>query len=366
MATFIRLLDLHQLPFVFLILPFLLFVLLAIDRCLPFHDRYIVSIFTGATTGFISGFISNVVGHYPTNSSDVVVQHNSYYILVFCMLEFLHLPVVCGVTMYTFCLVFSRPPRLNIVILSLAVATCGTIILNIGMMMIYEPEKTSTTGFRKSTSALIFILIFAVALMTSVRANKQAWLICGVGYILNIHWQSGFLDSVQWNWNANLFPVPGFLSGLVTLFMLDVADLQETHDKTELRRIKRAHEESDSDVATSDKNISTTITWHSFSYIIERTSLTFIMENRNQKSRNSSSETWICCLGMICLLGIFTHSGQQLSLPIRIIIMLLGLVLYISITVTSGYLVNGFFLDDAFGIAFLATAVTSDHIVLRL
>lgn len=364
-ATFLRVLHQHQLPLVFLILPCLLFVILMIDRCLPFHDRYIISIFTGATTGFISGFISNVVVNLSDDAVYSFLQHR--YVILFCMLEFLHLPVVFGVVTYSFCLVFSRPPPLNIVILSFAVATCGMVIFNVTSMMLFEPDKTDEIGIGKAASLLVFLVIFFMALLPVVRSNKRAWIICACGFAANIYWQTGFFDTVQWNWEASSFPVPGFLTGLVTLFMLDVADLREAEDKPRMRRaIEYENDDVESELmrtSSDGNNVVTALTWHSFSYVVERTSLTFIMQSRGHKGQSLDSDTWISCLAMLGVLAILT-SERQFSLTIRLIILMLGLILYVSVTVTSGHLSNGYFLDDVFGLAFLTTAVTSDHIAL--
>lgn len=364
-ATFLRVLHQHQLPLVFLVLPCLLFVILMIDRCIPFHDRYIISIFTGATTGFISGFISNVVVNLSDDAVYSFLQHR--YVMLFCMLEFLHLPVVGGVVTYSFCLVFSRPPPLNIVILSFAVATCGMVIFNVASMMLFEPEKTDEIGIGKTASVLVFLLIFFMALLPVVRSNKRAWIICASGFAASIYWQAGFFDTVQWNWETSSFPIPGFLTGLVTLFMLDVADLREAEDKPRPRRANE-HEnyevESQSEMtrtSSDGNNIVTALTWHSFSYVVERTSLTYIMQSRGHKGQGS--DTWLSCFAMLGVLAVLT-SERQFSLTVRLIILLLGLILYVSVTVTSGHLSNGYFLDDVFGLAFLTTAVTSDHIAL--
>lgn len=369
-ATFVRILHDQQLPLIFLVLPSLLFFILSIDRCIPFNDRFIISIFIGAATGFISGFVSSVV--VGTSEDRVHSTPKQTVMLMICMLEFLHLPVVCGVVMYSFCLIFSRPPRLTIIILSFAVATCGMVIINVGITMLYKQDDNDILGIGLAASVFVFLLIFFVALLPSVKSNKRAWIVCAAGFAISVYWQSGFFDALQWNWETSVFPIPGFLMGLVTIFLLEVADLRETEEKSRLRRhneqlndhIKKIEDFNMETVkSASSNNVTTALTWHSFSYIVERTSLTFIMEHRGHHDKRSSSDTWISCLAMFGVLAILTLE-RHLSLTVRLVILILSLCLYVCISVIHGHLVNGFFLDDVFGLAFLATAVTSDHIAL--
>ena len=366
-ATFIRISEQHRLPPIFLALPSLLFLLTAIGRCLQLHDTNITAIVIGATTGAIAGFLSSVV----TNDEISVVGSQpptrSEAVTFICTLEFLHIPVVIGTVMFSFCLLFTRLPPLTLIIIAAAIAACGTVMLCICLLLITDPMIGVFAGSQEFSiighSAVLletFLGIFILALMPALRTNKRAWLICVACLTVSTHWQSSFLDSVQWHWEKSYFPIPGSLFAIVVLFMVDIVEMSETADLTSRRsRGKPVF------FAEESNPVFTAIMWHIGAYVIERTSLTIILDTRRRSSKHGhrpqGSDAWLCCLGMLGLLGLLSPSASRhFSLLNRVIIISLGLVLYVCMTATSSALANGYFLDDVLGIAVLVTVASSD------
>jgi len=365
-ATFIRISEQHHLPPIFLALPSLLFLLTAIGRCLQLNDTNITAIVIGSTTGAIAGFLSSVV----TNDEISVVSSQpptrSETVTFICTLEFLHIPVVVGTVMFSFCLLFTRLPPLTLVIIAAAIAACGTVMLGIVLLLITDPMIGGFSGSQEfsivSHSAILleaFLGIFILALMPALRSNKRAWLICIACLTVSSHWQSSFLDSVQWHWEKSYFPIPGSLFAIIVLFMVEIVEMSETADLTVRRSLGRP-------TFTEDSNtVFTAIMWHIGAYVIERTSLTIILDSRRRSSKHGhrpqGSDAWLSCLGMLGLLGLLSPSASRhFSLLDRVISISLGLVLYVCMTATSDALANGYFLDDVLGLAVLVTIASSD------
>lgn len=365
-ATFIRISEQHHLPPIFLALPSLLFLLTAIGRCLQLQDSNITAIVIGATTGAIAGFLSSVVVRND-NLTSVSTLARSEAVTFMCTLEFLHIPVVAGTVMFSFCLLFSRLPPLTLVIIAAAAAACATVILFIGFVLVNDPMIGGFNGGREFSIishlgilAETFLGIFIVALMPALRTNKRAWLICIACFTVSSHWQWSFLDSVQWKWEKSYFPIPGSLFAIIVLFMVDIIEMSETADLT-LRRSRVR-----TGLSADDSNpVFTAVMWHIGAYVVERTSLTIILDSRRRSSKHGhqsqGSDAWLSCLGMLALLGLLSPSASRhFSLLDRVMIMCLGLVLYVCMTVTSDALANGYFIDDVLGLAVLVTIAASD------
>jgi len=363
-ATFVRISEQHRLPPIFLALPSLLFLLAAIGRCLQLHDANITAIVIGATTGAIGGFLSSVVsndnvatvGHAPQSRSDTVA--------FICTLEFLHIPVVVGSVMFSFCLLFTRLPPPTLIIIAAAMASCATVIFGISLLLLNDPMLGGYSGGREFSivghSAVLseaFLGTFILSLMPALRSNKRAWLVCTGCFVISGHWQWNFFDSLQWNWEKSYFPIPGSLFAIVVLFMSEVIEMSETADLTQRRSRAR--------VAVESYPVFTAIMWHIGAYVVERTSLTIILDSRRMSSKHShrsrGSDAWLCCLGMLGVLMILSPSANRhFSLLERVVIICLGLFLYVCMTVTSDALANGFFIDDVLGLAVLVTLAFSD------
>lgn len=366
-ATFIRISEQHRLPPIFLALPSLLFLLTAIGRCLQLHDTNITAIVIGATTGAIAGFLSSVISNDDLSVASSQLLSRSDTVTFICTLEFLHIPVVVGTVMFSFCLLFTRLPPLTLVVLAAATAACGTVMLGIAFLLINDPMIGGLSDSQEfsivSHSATLletFVGIFIVALMPALRSNKRAWLICIACFTVSCHWQWTFLDSLQWDWQKSYFPIPGCLFAIVVLFMAEVIEMSETADLT-LRRSRTRL----GPLADDSSAVFTAIMWHIGAYVVERTSLTIILDSRRRSWKrghhSQGSDAWLSCLGMLGLLGLLSpSSSRHFSLLNRVIIICLGLVLYVCMTATSDALANGYFLDDVLGIAVIVTVASSD------
>jgi len=366
-ASFIRISEQHRLPPIFLALPSLLFLLTAIGRCLQLHDTNVTAIVIGATTGAIAGFLSSVVSNDEISvASPASLTRDSSETFI-CTLEFLHIPVVLGTVMFSFCLLFTRLPPLTLVIIAAATAACGTVILGTGLLLINDPMIGSFSSGQpfsivSHSTVLVetFLGIFVLALMPALRSNKRAWLICIACFTVSSHWQWSFLDSLQWDWQKSHFPIPGSLFAIIVLFMAEVIEMSETADLTLRRSRARLGYMADDSSA-----VFTAVMWHVGAYVVERTSLTIILDSRRRSSKHGyrpqGSDAWLCCLCMLGLLGILSPSANRhFSLLSRVTVICLGLVLYVTMTVTSDALANGYFLDDVLGLAVLVTVASSD------
>jgi len=366
-ATFVRISEQYHLPPIFLALPSLLFLLTAIGRCLQLHDTNVTAIVIGATTGAIAGFLSSVITNSDLSAVTSQSPTRSETVTFICTLEFLHIPVVVGTVMFSFCLLFTKLPPLTLIVIAAAIAACGTVLLSIIILLINDPMIGGFSGSQEFSvlghSALLletFLGVFILALMPALRSNKRAWLICIACFTVSGHWQWSFLDSVQWDWEKSYFPIPGSLFAIVVLFMVEVIEMSETADLT-LRR-SRVRQESSAD----DSNpVFTAIMWHIGAYVVERTSLTIILDSRRRSSKHGhysqGSDAWLSCLGMLGLLGLLSPSASRhFSLLDRAIIVCLGLTLYVCMTATSDALANGYFLDDVLGLTVLVSIASSD------
>jgi len=366
-ATFVRISEQYRLPPIFLALPSLLFLLTAIGRCLQLHDTNVTAIVIGATTGAIAGFLSSVITNNDLSAISAQSLTRSEIVTFICTLEFLHIPVVVGTVMFSFCLLFTKLPPLTLIVIAAAIAACGTVLLSIIILLINDPMIGGFSGSQEFSvlghSALLletFLGVFILALMPALRSNKRAWLICIAFFTVSSHWQWSFLDSLQWDWEKSYFPITGSLFAIVVLFMVEVIEMSETADLT-LRR-SRVRQESSADESNP---VFTAIMWHIGAYVVERTSLTIILDSRRRLSKHGhysqGSDAWLSCLGMLGLLGLLSPSGSRhFSLLNRAIIVCLGLTLYVCMTATSDALANGYFLDDVLGLTVLVSIASSD------
>lgn len=359
-STFARLLDQYRLPKVFLMLPGLLIFLLSIDRCLMLNDKNFNCILRGATTGFLSGFFGNIV------SDDFNNKHTTKSGLVqaVCNLEFLHIPVVAGTLMCMFCFLFRRFPPLTIVILSMALGVCCSAIFSLGSIFFSATPEVATIN--KTHSFLVFVIVFLLGIIPSVNIIKQSWLLCLIGFIMSIVWQSKHLETMQWNWQLVRFPIPGFLTAVLVLFFLDLIDFHECDiNKLWRRRKPRKYDANIPDASCYDNEenntLATTLTWHCACYIVERTVLTLISE-RQHKNRPYKTDTWFCCL--IMLFVYLLHANhKKISCIEKIVLSLLALSCYLCVGVTNGILSNGYFIDNLFAIMFLSLFQSADIII---
>jgi len=366
-ATFVRISEQYRLPPIFLALPSLLFLLTAIGRCLQLHDTNVTAIVIGATTGAIAGFLSSVITNNDLSAITSQLPARSETVTFICTLEFLHIPVVVGTVMFSFCLLFTKLPPLTLIVIAAAIAACGTVLLSIIILLINDPMIGGFTGGQEFSvvahSALLletFLGVFILALMPALRSNKRAWLICIACFTVSGHWQWSFLDSVQWDWEKSYFPIPGSLFAIVVLFMVEVIEMSETADLT-LRRSRVRQ----GPLADDSNPVFTAIMWHIGAYVVERTSLTIILDSRRRSLKHGhysqGSDAWLSCLGMLGLLGLLSPSASRhFSLLDRVIIICLGLMLYVCMTATSDALANGYFLDDVLGITVLVSVASSD------
>ena len=361
-ATFSRLLDQYKLPNFFMFVPVLLFFLTGLERCYFINDYNLNSIIRGAITGFLSGFYSTVVNDVFSHSSHTTKNH---FILSLGQYEFLHIPVICGSFMCFFFITFTYFPPLRVVILSFALAVCSMALFSIGT--IFFSDRADTTIINKTIAFVIFICIFLLGLTPFVSFKQRLWLFSTMVFMLSLIWQSYHLDSCQWQWKLNRFPIPGTFFSIIFLFLADVIQVHTTRENNQhvqRRRKKRSYsgdcdddkykiyynEKTNDNEEDEEDSLSNALTWHCVCYVLERTTLTLMMEK--QHKRKFRTDTWICCLGMFFIYMLYVNY-RQVSLTSKLLLTYIALLAYFCIGVTGGIISNGYLFDSISGIVFL-------------
>ncbi|ESO09497.1 hypothetical protein HELRODRAFT_168490 [Helobdella robusta] len=376
-ATFARLLDEFKLPMVFTITPVLLILLISLEKCLIINDRKTNCMIRGIITGFLAGFFGNVV-----NDEFIIQTHTSKnsFVLWLANFEFLHIPVIAGTVMCMFCIIFRKFPPRSVLVVAFAFAVCCMSITS--LLYIFYSINPDRAKINKQWAMVVFIVAFLFGLMPTMTQAKQAWLLCLCGFVVSVNWQFVHLETQQWDWSLNRYPIPGFLTVYVVLFLYEAIDVGDSNiylyknrkkKKFDLETRMSDNEDDDdknNDCERSDRNILPneengwssfflTMTCHCLSYLAERTVMTLVKEVQ-QKNRAFKTDTWLCCLCMLCFYYLLA-SKNNISILEKVSLTILGLLLYFCVGVTSGILSNGYFIDNVVGILFLAVTLESEH-----
>ena len=350
-ATYLRTIHENKIPNVFLALPFMLGVLLAYRKLFRPTDKNNLGMFTGATTGFLSGFLSSIVNHESAVPTEIPHIGNVERFLY--SLEVLHIPVIVGSLVYSLCLVIEKFPAVNSLFLAAATATCVAMTATVGVTMMDGEESSRSTLAYASIFAFSLVESFLLILLPVIRPSQRLWVWTSCALLLSLLWQGGFFDTLVWDLAFPRFPIPGFLSGLIVIFMLDLVTMRSDL----IYRGPRANSDgplSDSEELTRDpmEVLLNAFTWHVITFVVQRLSLAVILLGNVPRNEQTGSDVWLCCLLMICFLALITPSYKAAA-STKVNIILAGMVFYTTVSVTSGILTNGYFIDTMFGLTIL-------------
>lgn len=374
-ATFMRIIDERGLSKIFLLLPLLLLGYFVIRKVPAFRqDVFTMAMLCGAATGINCGFLSSIVTDvaqkhsYISSAMQKEVSETSVYVvrsMVLRHFELLHIPVIIGSLFYTYCVVFDTMPSAQNIQLALTTAFCGAIMITLSTSMVSADQGTHV---EYSELARIFfcmlILAFIMGMFPMVRHYQRPWMVCILVFIVNIYWQSSHFDTLVWNWKDYHYPIPGTITGILVIFLLNV------HESGPAQSTDTESEEYFKYLASKDKPmrhqpllstsnndikevLGSAFLWHTVTYIIERVSLAFIQTAQKKRDfivhdSHHGSDVWISCLTIIAYLGVTSHYFRSTCL-VRLGVILVGLLYYLTMTLSKGVLSNGFFMDMIFG-----------------
>ena len=358
-SSFSRLLDQYKLPKFFILVPGLLVFLAGLERCYLLSDSNLNSIIRGSVTGFLSGFYATVVNDNFTHSFHTM--HNKFLISL-GQYELLNIPVICGAIMCIVFITFINLPPLRIVILSFALAICSMALFSVGTILF--SSKPETALINQTQVFLVFISVFMFGLFPFISFKQRLCLFSTLIFFFSVLWQFYQLDSAQWEWRLNRFPVPGSCTAIIFLFLFDIVQFHTSKDNeikiSNKKRKRQSNVDNDDDkyalyYEETDENdsedlLSNALTWHCVCYVLERTTLTLIMEK--QHKRKFLTDTWLCSLCILYVYLIYVNY-KQLSVLSKMLLTYLGLAVYFCIGITNGLISNGYFIDSVFGILFL-------------
>ena len=374
-ATFMRIIEERGLSKIFLLLPLLLFGYFVVRKVSTFRqDTFTMAMLCGAATGINCGFLSSIVTDLPqkqnyiSNPIQKDISDTSVYVvrsMVLRHFELLHIPVVIGSLFYTCCIVFDVMPSRQNVQLALTTAFCGAIMITLSTSIVSADQGTHV---EYSELAKIFvcmlILAFIMGLFPMVRHYQRPWMICMLMFIVNVVWQQSHFDTLVWNWKQYHYPIPGAITGMAVTFMLNVHESgynsgADTDDEELAKYLQskdkplRYHSMLTSNTQDVREVLSSAYLWHTVTYIIERLSLAFIQTAQRKREQNAhgtphGSDVSISCLSIIAYLGVTSYYFRSTTL-VRLGVVLVGLLYYLTMTLSKGVLSNGYFLDMIFG-----------------
>ena len=347
LATFVRVLQEEALSSVFLALPFLLMLACGARWLTTIReDPSTISTINGAVTGIITGFLCSIVsrdGEYVTRDP---IYIESSLMVALRHLELLHIPVAIGSVAYSFCLVFERIPSWRKVYMTTMMAMCVAVLVTVGSDMFGSME--TNTDYMK-IFLFVFINFFLLGLLPVAQLYQQPWILCMTCMLLNVYWQAGHFDCLVWDYRMPRFPVPGCVTGLVLVFLIFSPVNSGSRTKAD------DHNEDKRD--DLDWLLNTTL-WHIITYVIERLSLTFILWKSTSPDATAftmTTEAPLSCILIVAYLGLVSPHFPASPL-MKVTITALGVMFYISCTITNQTLLNGYFLDTTWGLAmFYAT-----------
>ncbi|ELU15298.1 hypothetical protein CAPTEDRAFT_221571 [Capitella teleta] len=345
-VTFLRISNEVHIPLVFMALPGMLFVLLAYRILFKQTDKSNLGMFTGASTGFICGFLSSIINH--DNEIPTGDHRASHLVKLLYSMEVLHIPVLIGSLVYTLCLVMERFPLINSLFLAIATSTCVAMTATVGTV-IYDGEETARTTLSYANIFVITLVeSFLIILLPVIRQSQRPWVWATTAFLPCLIWQGNFFDCLVWDASAPRFPLPGCLTGLIISAHADLLTLKSKHQKY-------THEDP-------MENLLNGFTWHVVTFVVQRLSLAVILLGNSAPSAvEAGNDVWLCCLMMIAFLALVAP-GNRIQPSTKVVIVLAGLVFYLSVTITNEILTNGYFIDSALGLTILY-AVQHHHSV---
>ena len=213
----------------------------------------------------------------------------------------------------------------------------------------------------------IFICMFALAFLTGmlpmVADYQRPWMVCVLVFVLNIIWQRRHLDSLVWSLTKHHYPIPGSVTGMMIIFLINVPESGSsdvdtptdglTREELIYLRSKDKHSSRLPERVIAIEVVGSAFLWHTLTYIIERLSLAFIQYAQKKRDINAfvvphGSDVWITCVSLIAFLAVTSPYFKAGSL-VRLFIIFVGLLYYMTMTLHWGMFTNEYFLNMIFG-----------------
>ena len=316
------------------------------------HDLHTVAMLTGAGTGVVSGFLSGIVREstFDHNTVNPHTDHTTVHLLYH--FEFLHLPVVCGSLLYSYCLVFDKLPSIR--------ATKQAIFSGFVGGMLWTAAYVIAMGQSSAYHLLriflfTFMMTFLSVYMTVIRQHQKPWLVSIVAFVIVLYWESGYFDSLIWNFPTSRFPIPGSITALIIVFVVRVHIVLDSKGNTLLPKTydEKEHEHEVVDMSEVHLNL---LIWQGITYITEQLSLTIIQVTRPSSKGDFRDQGGVVfpCLTMSVYIAIMS-SSFRIPLLHKVLIVVSLILLFIVLTLTSQVLHNGYFLEIILGFTIALT-----------
>lgn len=360
LGTFRRIVDVHDIPQMFLFLPTLLVILLIIQKFTHLkEDAITLGMVSGALIGVVTGFLSGierlVQSDFPDEFTTVAKKSPAVY-----NLELLHIPVVIGSVMYSFCLVFDRLPKGNQLKWASMVGMCGSVLATMMRSSMAVPQKYETN----STNSYFFFFVallsfFLIGLFPEAKPAQKAWIVCIIVWMVQVMWQMVFFDNLIWNWEENFFPIPGCLTGIIIVFFADVLISSRA---LPAMKVYNRRKSSGSLAKQPMEPILNAFLWHSVTFIVQKISL-YMIQQKNKSGPFIPSYTFeatiTCVLSLFFLYIISAHlKARPLT---RTVLVIITLTYYAVQGLCNLGLPNGLFIDIMLGQTIVYT-IQAHHI----
>ena len=333
-----------------------------------------MAMLAGAATGINAGFLSAIAGDvrlkaFGKESTLFQVDESSVYVLRNAALrhfEMLHIPVVFGSIFLCFCIVFvNRFPRLRDTRLVLTTALCGAcmITLTVSVLSAEQENSVASSDLVKIFTSM-FVLAFLSGMLPMVCDHQRPWIICVLVFVLNVMWQSRHLDCLMWDWKQHYYPIPGSITGMMLIFLINVSESGApdsefsgveglTVEEVAYLKSKDKLSPRPSDRIIPIEVVGNAFLWHTLTYIVERLSLAFIQYAQQKRDVSAfvvphGSDVWISCVCLLAFLAVTSPYFKAGSL-VRLLIVLVGLLYYLTMTMHWGIFTNEYFLNMIFG-----------------
>lgn len=305
------------------------------------HDLHTIAMLTGAATGVVSGFLSGIVRESHVHSAIELKQGQHGTVHLLYHLEFLHLPVICGSLLYSYCLVFDKLPSVRATKQAIFTGFVGGILFTASYIIIAgnSPAYVLMRMFLFS-----FVLVFLSAYMTVIRNHQKPWLITVIAYIMCLHWESGHFDSLIWDFESSRFPIPGSITGMIIVFGMQVHVIYKQG-----YNLPFTFADSYEPMEISELHFNILI-WQGITYITEQLSLALIQTTKPKLSgeHHDKPSFMFSCLTMAAYIGVMS-SYFRTSLIMKVYIVLALLTMYITLTLSAMVLHNGYFIEIVMG-----------------
>ena len=312
------------------------------------HDLHTVAMLTGAATGVVSGFLSGIVRENTVQHKFDVKNDEHATVHLLYHVEFLHLPVICGGLLYSYCLVFDKLPSVRAAKQALFTGFVGGMMWTAGFVILMG---NSSAYDLLRIFLFTFMMTFLFVYMTVIRAHQKPWLLSVIIFVVCLYWESGYFDSLIWDFPSSRFPIPGCMTGMIIVFVVRVHIVLDNKTRFALPIFdSKDHEVHEPDVMDISEVHFNLLLWQGITFITEQVSLALIQMTKPRLAGDYRDQPGIVfsCLTMSAFIGVMS-SSFRLPLLNKVCIVIALLVLYVVLTLSAMVLHNGYFLEIVLG-----------------